>query len=161
MALNPYATSGMLVYVASAAVTTEPANAAAYAALTWTQIGNVRSFSAFGDTQNIINAPVVGDSRVRKVAGSRDAGNVTLTLYPDEGDAGQLALIAAALTSSTYPIRIDYPAASKLTVGGTVAKRYFVAIVAGGKETPGGNEDIVTVEYTLAVTTKVTNVVAT
>jgi Phage tail tube protein, TTP len=161
MAINPYATSGMLIHIASAAVTTEPANAAAYAALTWTQIGNVRSYSAFGDTQNIINAPVVGDSRIRKIAGSRDAGNVSLTVYTDESDTGQLALIAAALTSSQYPIRVDYPNASKLTVGGTIAKRYFVAIVAGGKETPGGNEDIITTEWTLALTTKVTALVAT
>jgi hypothetical protein len=161
MPLNPYATTGTKIYIAPAAAT-EPANAAAYAALTWTEITNVASFAAFGDTVNIINAPVVGDSRVRKAAGSRDSGNMTLRLYPDDSDAGQTALIAAAVTSSTYPFRIDFPTASKVTVpGGTVAKRYFLAIVAGGQETPGGNEDIITAEYTVALTTQIVKVAAT
>lgn len=161
MALNPYATSGTRIYIAPAA-TAEPANATAYAALTWTEIGNVASYAAFGDTVNIINAPVVGDSRVRKATGSRDAGNMTLRVYPDDSDAGQTALIAGSTTGSTYPIRIDYPNASKVVQpGGTVAKRYFMAIVAGGQETPGGNEDIVTSEYTLALTSAITRVAAT
>jgi hypothetical protein len=74
---------------------------------------------------NIINAPVVGDARVRKAAGSRDAGNMTLTLYPDDGDAGQTAVAAANVAALTYPIKIEYPSASKVTSGGTVAIRYF------------------------------------
>lgn len=161
MALNPYATSGTKAYIAPAA-TTEPANAAAYAALTWTEIGNIASYAAFGDTVNIINAPVVGDSRVRKATGSRDAGNMTLRVYPDDSDAGQAAVIAGSATGSTYPIRIDFPNASKVTQpGGTVAKRYFMAIIAGGQETPGGNEDIITAEYTFALTSKITPVAAT
>lgn len=162
MALNPYATSGTKIYIAPA-VSAEPASASAYALLAWTEIGNVASYAPFGDTTNIINAPVVGDGRVRKTAGSKDSGNMTLRVYPDDSDAGQTALAAAAATGgSTYPIRIDFPDATKLTVpGGTVAKRYFVAIVAGGQETPGGNEDVITSEYTLALTTKITRVSAT
>lgn len=161
MALNPYATSGTKIFVAPAA-TTEPANPTAYAALTWTEVGNVASYAAFGDTVNIINAPVVGDSRVRKATGSRDSGNMTLRVYPDDSDTGQAALIAASTTGSTYPIRIDFPSASKVTQpGGTVAKRYFMAIVAGGQESPGGNEDIITTEYTLALTSAITKVAAT
>ena len=161
MALNPFSTSGTKIFIA-AAVSSEPANAAAYAALTWVEIGNVASYAPLGDKVNIINAPVVGDSRVRKAAGSRDAGDVTLKIYPDDSDSGQTALVAAAVTNSTYPFRLDYPAASKITVpGGTVAKRYFLAVVAGGQESPGGNEDIITAEYTLAVTTQITRVAAT
>lgn len=160
MALNPFATSGTKIYIAPQ-TSTEPANAAAYAGLTWTEIGNVRSFAAFGDAVNIINAPVVGDNRVRKAAGSRDAGNMTLTVYPDDSDAGQTAVAAANATSLTYPIKIEYPSASKVTGAGTVAIRYFLAIIAGGRETPAGNEDIVTAEYTFALTTKITRVSAT
>lgn len=161
MALNPFTTSGTKIFIAPAA-STEPANAAAYAGLTWTEVQNVATYAPFGDTVNIVSAPVVGDSRIRKAAGSRDSGNMTLRVYPDSADAGQIAVEAAALTGSTYPVRIDYPDASKITVpSGTVAKRYFLAIVAGGQETPGGNEDIVTAEYTFALTTKITKVAAT
>lgn len=161
MSLNPFATSGTKIFIAAAA-SAEPADAAAYAALTWTEIGNVASYAPFGDQVSIINAPVVGDSRVRKAAGSRDSGNMTLRIYPDDTDSGQTALVAASATNSTYPFRIDYPAASKITVpGGTVAKRYFLAIVAGGRESPGGNEEIITSEYTVALTTKIVRVAAT
>lgn len=161
MALNPYTTSGTKIFIAPAA-TSEPANAAAYAALSWSPTGNVASYAPFGDSVNIVNAPVVGDSRIRKAAGSRDAGNMTLRVYPDDSDVGQTALNAASLTGSTYPIRIDFPDASKVTQpGGTVAKRYFMAIIAGGQESPGGNEDIISTEWTLAITTGITKVAAT
>jgi hypothetical protein len=87
---------------------------------------------------------------------------MTLRVYPDSSDAGQTALNAGELTESTYPIRIDYPNASKITQpGGTVAKRYFMALVVGGQESPGGNDDPITTEYTLAITTGVTKVAAT
>jgi hypothetical protein len=161
MPLNPFSTSGAKIWIAPAA-TTEPVDATAYAALSWTEVKNVASYAPFGDTVNIINAPVVGDSRVKKITGSRDSGNMTLRVYPDSSDAGQTAVAAGTLTGSTYPIRIDYPNASKITQpGGTVAKRYFMAIVAGGQESLGGNEDVITEEYTLALTTAVTRVAAT
>jgi hypothetical protein len=108
MALNPFATSGTKIYIAAAAAS-EPADAAAYAALTWVEIGNIASYAPLGDKVNIINAPVVGDSRIRKAAGSRDAGDVTLKLYPDDTDSGQTALVAAAVTNSTYPFKLEYP----------------------------------------------------
>src|SRR5215207_165897 len=153
MPLNPYTTSDAKIFIAPA-TTTEPANAAAYAGLTWTEIKNIRSFSPFGASTNIITAPVVGDNIERKAAGTITLGDMTLTVYPDDNDAGQTALIAAIATKSTYPIRFDFPSASKVTVpGGTVAKRYWLAIVAGGQESPGGNEDLVTTAYTVATTT--------
>lgn len=161
MALNPFVTSGAKIYIAPSA-TTEPANAAAYAALTWTQIGNVASFAPFGDAVNIINAPVVGDGRIRKAAGSSDAGNMTLRVYPDDSDTGQTALLAAVSNAGvTYPFKVEMPNASKLTGGGTVRIRYFLALAAGGRETLGGNEDLVNEEYTLALTTKITKIAAT
>jgi hypothetical protein len=161
MALNPFVTSGAKIYIAPAA-TAEPANATAYGALTWTEIGNIASYAPFGDSVNIINAPVVGDGRVRKATGSADSGNMTLRVYPDDGDAGQTALIAAVVnTGITYPIKIAMPNASKITSGGTIRIRYFLALAAGGRETLGGNEDLVTEEYTLALTTKITRVAAT
>src|SRR5215207_8000947 len=161
MALNPYVTSGAKIYIAPSA-TTEPANAAAYAALTWTEIANVRSYTPFGDSVNIINMPVVGDDRIRKAVGSKDSGNMTLTVYPDDTDAGQTALLAAvANTGITYPFKIAMPNGSKATGGGTVRIRYFLALAAGGQESLGANEDPVTEVYNLALTTKLTKVAAT
>jgi|SRR5215217_976570 len=160
MPLNPYATSDAKIFIAPG-TSTEPANAAAYAALTWTEIKNIRSFSPFGATTNIINAPVVGDNLVRKASGSVDPGTITLTVYPDDSDAGQTAVHAALAAKTTYPIRFDYPSGSKLTGGGTVAKRYFLGIIAGGQETPAGNEDIVTTVFNVAVTTIPVKVAAT
>src|SRR5215212_9812470 len=108
MAVNPYTASGTTISIAPSA-SAEPANAAAYAGLTWTAIGNVRSYGDIGDTATIVNAPVIGDTRVRKAKSVRDAGDFVLTVYPDFGDAGQVALVAAELTVNTYPVKIVTP----------------------------------------------------
>ena len=150
--------TGAKVYIAPSQ-TTAPANAAAYAALTWTEITLVRSIGPYGDEASIINAPVLGDARVRKAKGSRDAGNSELVVYPLATDAGQSALIAAEATNFDYPIKVELP--TKLAAAGTNGIDYFMAKVGSKRRTVGENDNVITDTFSLPVVSAITSVAPT
>jgi hypothetical protein len=153
-----FTATGSKIYIAPS-VASEPANAAAYAALTWTEITGVNTFGDYGDSANIVSGAVVGDGRVRKAKAARDSGTFDLTMYPDGADAGQAALIAAELTNNNYPFKILLP--NRLTGGGTDELNYFIGIVSGGRKTIGANDALVTVRFTVACNSKITITAAT
>ncbi len=78
--------------------TTAAADATAYAALSWTEIKEVESLPAFGDSASTINFTALADARVRKRKGARDAGQLAFNCAHDPLDPGQLAAIAAEQT---------------------------------------------------------------
>jgi hypothetical protein len=158
MAANTRTMTGTKLYIAPSA-STEPANAAAYAALTWTEIGLVRSIPEYGDRAGLISSAVVGDGRVRKSKGSRDAGDTSIVVYPDPSDAGQQALIAAEATNNYYPIKVLKP--DRLSAGGTDGIDYFMGLVSSKNNSGGENDTIATRTFGLGVTTKITSVDAT
>lgn len=154
-----FTVSGTKVYIAPA-VTAEPANAAAYAGLTWTEIKDITNLSELGDTATIVTGSIIGESRARKAKGTKDAGEFVVTVHPNDADAGQLALVAAVeAVSGWYPVKVVYP--YRLTTGGTDATTYVCAVASGGRSTLGGNDDVVTRVYTLSTTTKPVNVLPT
>lgn len=150
--------SGTKVYVAPSQAAT-PANAAAYAALTWTEVGFVRSVPAYGDKANIVTGSVVGDGRTRKAKGERDAGDTEIVVYPDPSDAGQAALVAAEATNLYYPIKVVKP--DKLTGGGTNGIDYFMGLVASKNNAGGENDAIATRTFAIGVTSAITEVAPT
>jgi hypothetical protein len=155
---EPRAVNGTKVYIAPSQAST-PANAAAYAALTWTEIGMVRSTPSYGDKANIITNAVVGDGRNRKTKGVRDAGDTEIVVYPDPTDAGQSALIAAEATNNIYPFKILKP--DRLNATGTDGVDYFMALVASKNEAGGENDTTVTKTFALGVTSAITSVAPT
>lgn len=152
---NVRTNNGAKVYIAPSQAST-PANAAAYAALTWTEIGFVRSLPEYGDEAQIIEAAVIGDGRMRKAKASRNAGNTALVVYPDPEDAGQDALIAAEATNNYYPIKIVKP--DRLNATGTDGIDYFMVLVSSKREGGGENDSIATRTFNMAVTSAVTSV---
>jgi hypothetical protein len=153
-----YTATGARIYIAPS-VATPPANAAAYAALTWTEIMMVESIGAYGDESAVITAAVLADGRMRKAKGARDAGNSELVVFPLETDPGQIALHAAEGTYNQYPIKVEKP--NKLTEGGVNGIDYWVALVASERYEIGANDNVVRERFNLAVTSAVTRVAAT
>lgn len=153
-----FTATGAKAFIAPSQATT-PSNAAAYAALTWTEITLLRSIGDYGDESSIINAPVLGDARVRKAKGSRDAGTSPLVLYPLATDDGQMALVAAEATNLFYPIKIELP--NKLNATGTNQLDYFMALVASKRKSVGENDNVVTETYSLGLNSAVTTVAPT
>lgn len=62
---------------------------------TYVDIGEVEDLGEFGDTFSAVNFTSLRDGRVRKYKGTADAGDLTVTVGLDNGDAGQNALKVA------------------------------------------------------------------
>lgn len=73
----------------------------AYAALTYTTIGEVTDGGSIGRTYNTVNHLPLGDRGTVKLKGSYDDGTMTVQLAYAPGDAGQ-ALIETALDDDAF-----------------------------------------------------------
>lgn len=153
-----FTATGTKIYIAPS-VAAEPADATAYAALTWTEITNILDAGEIGDNANIVTAATLADGRVQKAKGARDAGTANLMILPKSSDAGQTALIAAQGTSNMYPFK--YALNDPLNDTGVGEIHYFCAIVTGKRLQIGKNDSVLQRTVPLAVTTKVVEVAAT
>ncbi|WP_460420826.1 hypothetical protein [Pseudomonas sp. ZL2] len=66
-----------------------------YKADTYIELGEVEDLGEFGDTFSSVTFTSLRDGRVRKYKGTADAGDLTVTVGLDNGDAGQVALKGA------------------------------------------------------------------
>lgn len=82
-------------------------DAAGFGALTYVKIGEIESYSAFGNTANLSPFTSVDDSLERQEVGSVSAGTLTLTCALDEADAGQ-AICDAAVDTTDPSFRSDF-----------------------------------------------------
>lgn len=97
----------------------------------WTQIGGVTNLGSFGDTAELISTNHVAESRVRKLKGTKNAGQMTIICDIDSADPGQIAARAAANAKETYAFKVEFNDAPP---GGTPSARYFVALVMSASE---------------------------
>lgn len=123
----------------------------------WTEIKEVETIGTFGDTAEVTTFTAIRDGRVRKLKGSRDAGNVEIVAGLDYADAGQLALVAAEKTRNNYAFKIEFPDAP---AGGTPSERYFVALVTTATEQPDGVNAVLKLNASLAINSNVVKVAA-
>jgi len=130
---------GSKVYICATSQATAPADATAYAALTWVEIKKVGNMGEVGTTTNMLNYPTWGDTVQQKAKGINDAGNPTLEVMRDSADSGQDALRTAALSNLPYAFKIERN--DKLTSGGTNTLLYNWGLVSGPTRPQGGNED--------------------
>jgi hypothetical protein len=104
--------------------------------LTYVEIGEVENIGDYGDTVGDVTFASLGDSRTRHLKGLADAGTMDLTIGFDNGDAGQIALVAAQKDRSrwNYAFKVTYE--DGLT-------DYFLAKVMSLGKTVGGAEDVI------------------
>lgn len=138
--------------------TTVAADAAAYAALTWVEIGEVQSLGEFGDAANDVTFTSLSDGRVRHLKGARDAGVVALVVGRDPLDTGQIAVRAAERTKFSYAFKIV--AADALDANDTDSIFYFHALVQSARDNFGENDSVVTTAMSLGITTAIIEVPA-
>jgi hypothetical protein len=150
--------SGTKLYIGPSQAS-PPANAAAYAGLAWTEVGMLRSAPSYGDSASIVSGAVIGDGRMRKAKGARDAGDTEIVVYPDPDDDGQAALVAAEGTNNYYAIKVVNP--DRLNATGTDGIDYFMALITSKKGSGGENDTIVTRTFGCAVTSAITEVAPT
>lgn len=155
--------SGVGTQVGMTATTTAPTtfDAAGYAALTYVDMGCLESLGSYGGTATITEFTCLNDGIVQKIKGSRNNGDLEITLALDDSGAVWDNLKAAYedISSGNYYFKIVY--GNKPNATGTGATRYFGAKVSSITENVSGADDVVTVTVTLAITTSIVKVDST
>jgi hypothetical protein len=132
--------AGTKVYISTTPVADETDTLAEFTALQWAEIGLVENLPEYGDEAAAVTFTSLGDGRVRKGKGARDAGSMSLTFGNDPEDEGQLAVIAAEGTNYSYGFRVVYPDRPNPT--GTDTEEFFRGIVRS-KRRAGGDVNAV------------------
>lgn len=116
--------------------------------MTYVAVAGVSDIGEFGDEAEIATFKVIDGARVRKKVGTKDAGNIELTVGRDPTDAGQVALRAAVGSKDAYALKIEM---NDAPAGGTNTVHYLKVYIASAKNKLGGADDFVTTTFTLAV----------
>ncbi|CAD0183960.1 hypothetical protein RUESEDTHA_00837 [Ruegeria sp. THAF57] len=155
MAIFP--SNGTKIFLSTAGQNSEPADAAAYGALSYTEIKETESIDTFGDTSNKITFASLADARTHRVKGTRDAGVLDLVLGLDYADAGQNALRTAEGTEHNYAFKVVFDDAPP---AGTPSERYFIAQVGSAAEQVDSADSVLKLNSQLWINSAVTAVSA-
>lgn len=141
--------AGTAIAMSAAAPATE--DAAGYAALTYTEIGQVEQIGAIGATTEVITfQPLKGAAQKHK--GGTNFGSIQPALAHDDSDAGQTLLRTAAEDlTDLYSFKVTYPDG---------ATRYFQGRVFGYPETVQGATSMLMANPTIEISTKIIKVEA-
>lgn len=150
MTVNAMASAGAKIYIGPV---TAAATVSAYAALSFVEIGGVETISEFGDTASQVTFTGLGDSRVQKLKGAFDAGDVTVACAWAPRDAGQVAARTAAGTKFSYAIKVTFE--DSPDANDTDSVFYFHAKVMSAKKNVGGANNVMMETYVLGIDTAI------
>lgn len=153
---TPFANTnaGRTLWMCATSQPTAPANAAAYAGLTWVQIKGVGEVGETGSSTNILTYDTWDTDVIDKAKGMTDAGSPTIECARIALDDGQIALRAAANTNLKYAFKIE--GNDEPEVGGSPSIFYHYGLVSGPTRPNGRNEDFDLEVFTLGLTAKET-----
>ncbi|MDQ0347860.1 iron ABC transporter substrate-binding protein [Ancylobacter vacuolatus] len=147
--------AGAKIYIG----TTVPAsNETAFAADIYVEIKEIEDLGELGDESEAINFASLGDARVRKLKGARDAGTLVLVVGRDPLDLGQIAAKAAEKTSFEYNFKIvanDAPDADH-----TSSIYYFRGLVMSARDNYGQQNNVVRTTFNIGINTAIIEVPA-
>ena len=125
---------------------------AEFAALSYVLVGEVEDMGEMGDESSVVQFAAIGDARVRKGKGARDAGTQTVVVGKDPLDAGQQAMKAAEATQFEYAIKIELADAPTPNYLNTVF--YYRGLVMSQRDRFGRNDDFVRTVFNVGVNSK-------
>lgn len=150
------AANGSMLYIG----TTQAAeNLSQFLNDSYTEIGETEDLGEFGDTSEIVTFVSLADGRVRKLKGSRDAGDMAVIVGHDISDAGQDALVTAEASTLNFNFKVVLNDA--LTLGGTGTEYYFRGKVANKRISVGSANNVVRRNFTIAVDSAIEEIQAT
>lgn len=125
-----------------------------YEAESYVLIGEVEDLGEFGDAWNTTDFTALEDSRVRRFKTTRDAGQMQVVVGFDSADAGQSALVTAveSLNDFTFKLTLDDEGSGSPSNPTTF---YFRAKVLSNRVAPGGNDNVIRRNVTLAINSAV------
>ena len=104
MASKAFTSAGTKLFISSAAPATY--NSTGFAALAWTEIGEVSEMGEFGRQYNLVTFNKLGDRRTVKRKGSYNDGTIACQMARVPSDAGQTILTTAVNSDNSYSIKI-------------------------------------------------------
>jgi hypothetical protein len=126
-------------------------DAGGYAALTYTEVGEVTNIADFGANSNVVNHSPLSDPIIQKYKGSADMGGGSLDFASLKTDAGQILLKTAAAynTYAPYSVKVEES-------DGSIS--YFKALFTSFVKKIGTIDNVVAASVNMAITSKVIDV---
>lgn len=119
---------------------------------TYTEVGSIEDLGEFGDAFNAVTFTSLGDGRVRKLKGTKDAGDMTIVVAMDTSDTGQDALVAAAEDDQSDGYNIKVELNDQITPStGNPTTFFFRAQVMGARIAVGAADNVIRRNVTLAI----------
>ncbi len=143
----------------SLGTTTAAENLSQFLTDSYTDVGEVEDLGEFGDEAELVTFASLSNSRMQKLKGVRDAGNMALVCGADDSDAGQDALVVAEASPLDFNIKVVLNDA--LTISGTPSEHYFRAKVMSKRTGVGAANNVVRRTFTLAINSEIISVDAT
>lgn len=126
----------------------------AYVALTpYTEIKEVESIGEFGDQASTITFTSLGDARVRKRKGVRDAGDLNVVVANDPLDAGQKLAVAAQATDFSNAFKVQL--ADAADANDTDSTFFFRALTASARLNVGAANNIIKRSFAVLIDSQV------
>ena len=140
MASKAMTSAGTTIEISAALPATY--NQATFAALTYTEIGEVSDLGEFGREYNVVKFNPLKDRRTVKRKGSFDDGTVQVQLAKAATDAGQILLKSAVNSDASHSVKI-------VLQDGTIF--YFTAQVASSTVNVGNVDQITSSTFKLEI----------
>lgn len=143
--------AGATLAISAATPATE--DSAGYGALTFTNVGEIETVPEFGGTSQIITFAALDDVRTRKLKGTFDGGDISVSVGQDPNDAGQnIARTAAEATNNqVHSFRVEL-------ASGRI--KYFQGLVTGMTDLLNDVNSVVRSNMNVAIIGGVVNVSA-
>lgn len=129
-----------------------------YEADTYVQVGEIEDLGEFGDTFSSVTFTSLENGRVRKYKGTADAGDLTVTVGLDNGDAGQNAVKTAHKdrTKGDYNIKITLNDGDPdATPAITPSTFYMRGKVMNNTVAPGSADNVVRRNITIGINSEI------
>lgn len=147
--------SGTRFYIGGNSVTSEEMDTLAeFEAVTvWTEVGLIEDLGELGDEANAVTGAALGDGRIRKAKGARDAGTLQIVCFHDPIDAGQEAMVTAEGTNNNYPFKLVLPDSPSAAYSDTI--QYFRGLVMSKRIRVGTNDNIMRRMFNVGVNSEI------
>lgn len=147
MASNAFTSAGTTIAISASLPATY--DAAGFAALTYTPIGEITDAGEYGKEYNLVTHNPLADRKTYKRKGSYNNGSMTLQMGRVPDDAGQVLLLAAQDSNASYSFKITLQ-------DGTV--NYFTGQVMSYRTSIGSVDQITSASVTVEVDSDIVEV---
>jgi hypothetical protein len=142
---------GSTLAISTTTTTSATDTQAEFEALAYTAIGEIESVGDLGDTFQAVTFTALGDGRVRKLKGTADAGDLTVTVAFDSTDTGQDAMrTALASQSNQYAFRLQVADGSSGSPSAP-STQFFLGRVMSGSINVGDANNVVRQTFTIGI----------